>query len=610
MPAIIDYASAAQARAPWGPIFFKPSRLTLALAVAVALTSFWLARRHTPWVTVGTIKLPLRVPKETTDRLEFTFTRDNLLLILDDSVRLFDPAKGQIVREFVLPAGRGNNGILPLNGGTEILWLQDIGVRSVGLVYDVQTGREVASIPIELSHEGFSPDCAAPTGRRFLASYFVDSPLDDRQYVTALWDLDAPRALNQPCVPVGILPFPGPARFSPDGKHIAVFASNYSHSPMEPGQLVPSFSVVDASTLKLQFIKTERLDVARSGTFSPDGKRIVCNASPLFSTEIAGFDVLKVFDAINGNTLINVSAPPNANSQVRWLDSPTGFYSSWRGALVSPDTNFAAVINAKERLSLIDLKSAQRGGATLDLPNFSDSPLAFFPDSQRILGPSSELRALAVYQTPSIKPVAIMRNLPARIIRIAISPNEQFIAAQSDYGPLTFFRRAGVDCPESAWGTLGLPHTWLLIALTIALAFSLRRDAGRAAPFPAPPSIAFLSLGLLLIALPRTIHALLGLCLGERFLTPAPILALAAISLAIGSRFWRMSTLILLAASLPLYVLLFEYVQQAGVRESTNVFLFDRPYLIPNLIPFVALCVCVGFIPVCIFLLSRKQPGL
>lgn len=150
-------------------------------------------------------------------------------------------------------------------------------------------------------------------------------------------------------------------------------------------------------------------------------------------------------------------------------------------------------------------------------------------------------------------------------------------------GLVQLFRRAGFECRESHLGVLGMPHVWLLAGLLVALALSLRADARRA-PSAATltPAAATVAIGMLIVALPRTFHALLAGLTGEVLLTPAPILLFAAIGLATGSRFWRLASVVVLAGVASVWVYCMVAFHQMGLAAWIPLDLIDRWFVLPR----------------------------
>jgi hypothetical protein len=151
-----------------------------------------------------------------------------------------------------------------------------------------------------------------------------------------------------------------------------------------------------------------------------------------------------------------------------------------------------------------------------------------------------------------------------------------------------------------------MPHVWLLGGLLVALAFSLRADARRSpsATFLSP-SVEVVALMMLVLALPRTFHAVLAAVTGEWLMTPAPLLLLCAIGLASGGRFWRLMTLVVLACVLPLDAYCTFDLRRAGFGTPYRLEVIDRTFEIPRLIVFAMMAVFTGLIAPALVLLVR-----
>src|SRR5438046_6152125 len=94
-PTLLEYASPAATREPWGPILFRLSRRSVFLLALTAGAVTWLALRHEPWRMVGTIAADYRCSP--------LFTSDNRILAFDtrEGVNLYDPATGRRIRNIL-----------------------------------------------------------------------------------------------------------------------------------------------------------------------------------------------------------------------------------------------------------------------------------------------------------------------------------------------------------------------------------------------------------------------------------------------------------------------------------------------------------------------------
>jgi hypothetical protein len=457
------------------------------------------------------------------------------------------------------------------------------------LLYDLESGALVKEVP--LTREGMG-DCqlmaAAPTGHRLLIRQDGLAVSPSRTLTIgalSLWDLDAPASAEKLLEPMGTLPLNGWARFSPDGRRIAVFEPpNNGGSDDFCDPFSGGFGVFDSATRTPLFINRDRATFQDFGFFSSDGSRIILNGENYQNT------VTPVFNAATGEPL-------------RWFTTGRTVNKE-----ISPDGEQVAIVGFNSagnyELSILDVKTGP-GSARRVLDYHNSAPLRFFPEGRRLLTSGPEYRSLAVYDIESLKPLAILRGQVHDLFHLAVSPDASYLAAYARDNTIAFYRKTGPDCPESAWGALAFPHVWLLIALATAAAFSLRRDADHASSDLTLP-VARFALVLFLIALPRTLHVLVATCIGEGFLTPAPLILLASIGLATGGRFWRLVTLTMLAAAFPLDLYCLYLVKHAGLAERTSRLLFDRTYAVPHLAIFMILVVFTALIPIGLYLLSRR----
>jgi hypothetical protein len=176
--------------------------------------------------------------------------------------------------------------------------------------------------------------------------------------------------------------------------------------------------------------------------------------------------------------------------------------------------------------------------------------------------------------------------------------------------PLEVFRPAGCDCPESRFGALVFPHTWLTAALLAAVTFSLLGDARRARTAAARRVSPWLIAGLVSVALPLTAHALVVACLGRAVRTPAPLLLITAIGLATHARAWRVTALLLLCALLPLLAYEAHHLRTLSLLAQTPYRLLDRSYEIPHRIPFATAVTLAVMTVGGIYLLIRPRAEL
>ncbi|MDB5323590.1 MAG: putative repeat-containing protein, partial [Phycisphaerales bacterium] len=400
---------------------------------------------------------------------------------------------------------------------------------------------------------------------------------------TSLWDLDAPATPAQPLNAIGVLPLSGAAGFSPDGRRIVVWEHLRRGSDGFGDPFRGGLGVFDAATFAPRFVNREVSYPPYRAMFSTDGSRIILN-------HLAGMtERTRVFSATTGELVMGFPA--------------NRFFHAMQA---SPDGRQIAIIESKvaysPELYLFD-GGAESGAVRVAVGDFGEVPLVFFPDG-RLVGPGPDFCTVGIYANPSLEPLAILRGI-YDVIDVAISADGSYLAAHTRRNTISFYRKTGLDCPESAWGALAFPHVWLLVVLAIAAAFSLRRDAVYASSELTLP-VAHFALVLLVIALPRTLHLLVAGCIGEWFITPAPLFVVAAIGLASGARVWRMIALILLAVAFPLDLYCLYLLKHAGLGGRSATLFFDRTYAVPNLGVFMILLAFTALIPVGIFVLSRR----
>jgi len=153
----LEYANRETLPPRWGPIFFRPSRVTLVLTLLTAAAATWLALRHDPWRRLATFA----TAKETV-----TFTRDGLVLVSPGTpdvqplgntpwphpdstparAEFFDPATGRLVRRTPLDFDPSHAQRMVLAGGEQFLWWPLD--NSKGTLVDLRSGaRRELSLP-------------------------------------------------------------------------------------------------------------------------------------------------------------------------------------------------------------------------------------------------------------------------------------------------------------------------------------------------------------------------------------------------------------------------------------------------------------------------------
>ncbi|HUR53978.1 MAG TPA: hypothetical protein VMZ71_07595, partial [Gemmataceae bacterium] len=534
MPTPLDYASTPRTRAPPGPLLVKPPRRALRLALLTAATAAWLAARHHPWTR--TASLVLTSPAWNVPSLRFT-PDGNLLAYDRSAAHVRNPATGQLLRTFDV-AGDPEGRVFPTPDGSAVLTRS----RGVLTLHDARSGSAPLTVAMRAT-ESVDFLAADNAGRRFI-THRADHPATLDYFRTAavtLWDLDAPRASPGELIPIATVPGWW-AAISPDGRRVAIST--------HPSAGTPSTAVFDFASRVASF-KAPAREVDH---FSADSRRLTLRED----SDGKGSRTARVVDALTGRELttpipIHASRWSTASDDSRSASLDVFFQSFGpsRPLRVRPLVAPGPPDPPAETTALVTTTPGR-------------GQLLFFPDDRRLFAPGPDPYSMAIYDTPSLRALAVFRDYPHRIIRAAAAPGSKHLAIADFEGTTTVYQPTGPDCPESPIGALAFPHLWLLALLTTALALTHRRDARRAAHH-LPPTTAMLSLALLFLALPRTRHCLIGLCIGERILTPAPILLLASIALATGHNLHRLATLILLAATLPLELYCLHRLRQLGL---------------------------------------------
>jgi hypothetical protein len=230
---------------------------------------------------------------------------------------------------------------------------------------------------------------------------------------------------------------------------------------------------------------------------------------------------------------------------------------------------------------------------------------AAFPDGRRMVVADGSRVNGGIYDADSGQPLARLPGMVGGIERADVSPDGRRVAV-SDNGGLHVYRKVGLECRESHLGVLGMPHVWLLGGLLAALVFSLRADARRSSSATfLSPAASVLALMILVLALPRTFHAVLAGLTGEWLMTPAPLLLVCALGLCAGGRFWRLTTLVALACLLPLDAFCTFDLRRAGFGTPYRLEVIDRTFENPRMIVFAMMAVFTGLIAPALVLLVR-----
>jgi hypothetical protein len=573
-PTLLEYASPRDGyNEPWRPLFFKFSRPSVALLLILAAAVTWLALRHDPWRLTATIPCDLNAGNP--------FTADNQLLVLDTQrgVNLYDPTTGRHIRQVLPTLDSANFRYTIINGGgSQIIGLPLLPTGRVTLL-DVATGRTVVSME--------APRTAAvtlwlpsPDGTRLITpGYRRFDPIGLESDTTSwlLWEISAARGDRRP-TPLRTLPNAGSCAFSSDGSRILM------------KDTADTWILLDARTGDI---------IKRGG--SPPGVLRGCafNGAHLFYTfhqpwaPQTPMNRVEIYEAHTGQ-YVRAFDLPFTTLLAELSDDGDYFLCTdplFRGNL--PGNHLHVVHTPTGRI-------VSSGNQIDDL-----QPL-FLPGSSRYLATNRRDGLWAVFGLASPHPLAILPHAK-HTTRASFSPDAQTIA-RHDGRDLHLYRPAGPDCPESTLGLLAFPATWLITLALFAAVASLAADARRARTSAAtriPPPL--LTTGLLILASLFTLQFALTAALGRFPSNPAPLLLLAAIGLTTHSRFWRVVTLWLLAATFPFTLYLLGQIYRAGVNRSSTWHVFDRYHEVPHLPPFIALALLSVLCALGILLLARAR---
>jgi hypothetical protein len=582
----LPYASARE-RVAWGPFLFRPSRAALALLALAVLGAVWLGLRHHPW------RLVARVPGSyDVDR---PFTGDGLLITLDNEggANLWDPASGRRVRHVLPKIDVGTNQYFVVKGGDEILALPRH--ERVATFFDGKSGRVLRRVP-NPTLPAVAPPVVYPDGTRLITGR-RNPPAREASEVflpPAVWELKEHQPTAPP-VPAGELP-PSLAHMSPEGSRILMLSfgkgSNSDYALVDARQLTVLLKGIGSA----QWISEELFHVQRSNL----------TTQPSVLNEIRS--------ARDGSSINSMAIP----------DPPR--YASM-GFQVSTDGRYVA--------RCLGLPFGGRTGgfpptpAELEFFDAATGKLAysrrsvlvgvrFLPNSSRYLTADPATLGLALYDPRHARALAVFpqTSFANASPDIKFGPDGKTLLVRSsvDDEVLSIYRRGEWDCPESHLGAMIFPQTWLTAGSFAGVMLVLFGNAARRGQGLANP-VRGMALMVLLLTMPVAAYALACVCLGDYRHTvwpaPAGLLAICSIGLALGSRFWRVATLWMVAGSLP-YVLWLAYrVWRAGPKGSTLYPLLDRHYEVPHLPVLIGLVggtVLLGFVLVTLAR-STRQPG-
>jgi WD40 repeat protein len=571
-PTLLEYASPAATREPWGPILFRLSWRSVFLFVLAAAAVTWLALRHEPWRMVGTIAADYRCSP--------LFTSDNRILAFDtrEGVNLYDPATGRRIRNVLPSIDTGTYRYFVQKNGEQILALPY--TERTALLYDVASGRVVERLP-NPDRLGSLLVAVAPDGPRVISREQGHSggPPSPKFY---WWNLSGRRTATQPT----LFPFGGMVSFSPDGGHL-----------LGRGGDGRGIIVADGHTLQIiARVPLPRPTLLTQGNFADADHILIVADSPRG-------ELVTILSARTGAVLSSVTT-----------DAPSAFFVLSDDAQLLASMDYSARSSSiPPRSTTIEIREATTGKLLWSHGALYAWSARFFPRSHRLLAGNEIRPALAIIDATHDQPLAVLSSAAPQF-GIVPAPEisqdgETIVTAGDELGKtLALYRQTGWDCSESHLGALVFPQTWLTVVLFAALCTSLARDARRARPASVnrPPS-SVVTTGLLLIAVVVTLYFVLTAALGRWTLTPAPLLLVAAMGLFTHSRAWRAITLWLMAGMLPVSLLLAYRVYRSGVWSASVWPVLDRYYSIPHIAPFVGLCAAGAVLPIGIFFLSRPR---
>jgi hypothetical protein len=321
-------------------------------------------------------------------------------------------------------------------------------------------------------------------------------------------------------------------------------------------------------------------------------------------------------DAETGALLATMPVPPGLLAAYSSAFALTDDAGAW--ALLAAPARVSAAGWTGQTLRVTETASGRvllsRDGCT------SDWGWAAFPGRPaRVLAGDLAHGGLAVFGPPHAQPLAVLPGTAPLVSQSVaqVSPDGRTILTRTNPGPaalpiatsvLTVYRPTGWDCPESGFGAMAFPQTWLTGALVALLAFSLTADARRARRQHARrPVSSWLIGGLLLITIPLTTHALLAALLGHWIHTPAPALLLLAVVLATHARAWRGVAIVALCGLIPLLAWYGYGLRRAGLASSVSFRPLDRFYDVPVRLPLAAVGVLGVLVMAGLYLLLRPR---
>jgi hypothetical protein len=555
--------------------------LSLVLLALTTLGALWLGLRHEPWRRVGVIE---------DQSGGLLFTRDNRVLAFSPvhGANLYDPGTATIVRNVLPRVDLNTYRYFMLAGGERILALPY--TERMALLYDTASGRVVERLA---NPDGLGSRLVAiaPDGPRLVTNWpGGKQPGSSEHYLG--WSLSGAVAGIEPVQLQNEMRF-GDMAFSSDGKRVLQFGqSGYSGVPQ-------GFELFDGVTFKL----IKRQVAPAGGSMRAVG---FAEADKMWAVRVGSATaypwlVLETRSSVTGEIIREVTLALNG---VPIQDFGDG--------VVSDDLRWVAVPHPGPMGEpMLDLFDARTGLRVRRQTYRYTQPIKFFPHSDRLLVGTLKGADLAVIDVHHEQPLAILRGQGRGMFapEPRISSDGQTILTPADpIGErITVDRQTGWDCPPSPLGALAFWATWLTTGAFAALMASVWRDARRARREQGRYRVhAVISVGLTVVGSVMTLHLLLTACLGGWIWTPAPLLLVCGVGLATRSRFWRLSTLVLLASLVPLEANLGHQLQRRGLDFSSTWTLLDRAYDVPNMAPYVAIAVAAGLTIVALPLLARR----
>src|SRR5688572_3626273 len=395
--ATLEYASP-RAKAPWGPIFFPPSRASLLFLLLTTIAAAWLGLRHYPWREVA------RLPSSYYQGSPFTADGRLITLDPDSGANLWNP-DGSLVRNVLPKLNLADSHYYVVRGGERILELPRS--EQAAVFWDVGSGKVVDSAfnPLSL---GLRVGAVYPDGSRLIThgtpkswrrsttapstTQSLHSGVQARSH-TLVWGISRPR------------PRPGPPE---PLKELSLSTSSFSISPDGSRLLYPGglhgFLLWDAASL-------EPVAGAQGGgragwcEFVNNDLFYIDGRTPTTQPAAGLWEVIELRSARDGRPVRTIP-----------LISPAPLAPGYDRRLISPDARHAL------RLHVIGGVAPRPGGLygaiiqIWDLDNgklvqtrdAAQAPVSFFPASSRYVTAEPMTERLAVYSPGYPRPLAIL----------------------------------------------------------------------------------------------------------------------------------------------------------------------------------------------------------